>query len=82
MSSDLWYYYYKIKFFDGYEKQEAEGITCGETWQEVAKNLVETYGEANIVEIFTAILGDGNPCFEIRDFNDAFKEQGINLKFS
>lgn len=80
MSNNLWYYYYKVKFFEDCEEREAEGITCGETWQEVAKNLSETYGENNIVKISTAILGDGGPCFEIEDFNNAFKEQNINLK--
>lgn len=80
MFNNLWYYYYKINFFENYERKEAEGITCGETWQDVAKNLAETYGEDNIVKISTIILGDGGPCFEIKDFNDAFKEQNINLR--
>ena len=80
MFNNLWYYYYKINFFENYEKKEADDITCGETWQDVVKNLVETYGENNIVNFSTAILSDGSPCFEIKDFNDAFQGQDINLK--
>lgn len=80
----IWYYYYKIKYYndDTIKENVAEGITCGITWSEVVKNLSETYGENNIVEIHTNILGDGGPCFEIRDFNEAFKEQNINLHLS
>ena len=43
-------YFFHVSFYDGYESFEEQGTICGESYMQATENLVNHYGEKDIVE--------------------------------
>ena len=70
----IFFYAYKIEFYEDNTPIIAEGLTYGESWLDVMTHLIEMYGDDEITEIFyLRIIGDGGPCLEKQD--NPFKEE-------
>lgn len=78
--SNIYFYYYKVKFFVDLEEHIADGFTYGASWADAISHLVDYYGENELIEIIHfAILGEGGPCIEIEDIYNDMKRQNIPM---
>ena len=71
------FYTYKISYYYDIDvTKTATGITYGNSWMEAMDNLVQMYGDSQIVKIYSFnIIGDGGPCIEF----DELKTEVHNL---
>lgn len=72
----IFFYAYKIEFYEDNTPIIAEGLTYGESWLDVMKHLIEIYGDDEITQILDInILGDGGPCIEREDIKFTNEEE-------
>ena len=73
---NIFYTYKIVYYYDVDEPKTVSGITYGNSWTEAMHNLIQTYGDDQIVEIHSFnIIGDGGPCIEF----DELKKEVNNL---
>ena len=72
----IFFYSYKIEFYEDNTPIIAEGLTYGASWLDVMTHLIEIYGDDEITQIFDiSILGDGGPCIEREDIKFTDEEE-------
>ena len=54
----MWFYKFKVNFFDGVSDVILEGITVGDTLNSAIENITNYCGEGNISNIRISLLND------------------------
>lgn len=81
MTNNIYYYFYKIRYYDEDEDHEASGIVCGKTWVDAMSALVETYGELEMFAIDKLItINDGFSCAEFDEINYNLQNEDFTIE--
>lgn len=81
MTTNTFYYFYKIRYYDGEIERNASGIVIGETWVKTISHLVDTYGELEMFTIDKLIcINDGFACVEFDEINSNLKHEDFKIE--
>ena len=81
MTNNIFYYFYKIRYYDEDEDHQASGIVCGKRWVDTMSALVETYGELEMFAIDKLIaINDGFSCVEFDEINYNLKDEDFIIE--
>ena len=81
MTNNIYYYFYKIRYYDEDENRHANGIVCGKRWADAMSALVETYGELEMFAIDKLIaINDGFSCVEFDEINSNLQNEDFTIE--
>lgn len=81
MTTNIFYYFYEIRYYDEDIERTATGIVTGETWVKAISHLVDTYGELEMFTIDKLIcINDGFACVEFDEINFNLKHEDFKIE--